>query len=53
MINFMDDNQTGANTLQVTLQLPDGAPRSVQVKYVERKKKKKAPFFSLGSRLAD
>ena len=34
MINFMDDNQTFTNDLQVTIQLPDGAPQSVQVKYV-------------------
>ena len=35
MINFMDDNQTGTNDLQVTIQLPDGAPQNVQVKYVD------------------
>ena len=28
MINFMDDNQTGTNDLQVTIQLPDGAPQT-------------------------
>ena len=35
LINFMDDKQKGTNNLEVTLQLPNGAPRSVQVKYVE------------------
>ena len=34
LINFMDDNGTGANFLQVTIQLSSGAPQSVQVKYV-------------------
>jgi hypothetical protein len=34
LINFMDDNQTGKNTLQVSIQVPNGAPQSVQVKYV-------------------
>jgi Glycosyl hydrolase family 79 C-terminal beta domain len=33
LINFMDDNQTGTNNLQVTVQVPGGAPQSVQVKY--------------------
>ena len=33
----MDDNQKGTNDLQVVIQLPDGAPQSVQVKYVEKK----------------
>jgi hypothetical protein len=36
MINFMDDNQTGKNNLHVAIQLPSGAPQSVQVKYVEK-----------------
>jgi hypothetical protein len=34
LINFMDDNQTGTNDLNVALQLPGGAPQNVQVKYV-------------------
>ena len=40
LINFMDDNQTGTNNLQVTVQVPGGAPQSVQVKY--------ASFFFCG-----
>jgi hypothetical protein len=39
LINFMDDNQTGTNNLQVTIQVPSGAPQSVQVKYVIKTKK--------------
>lgn len=35
LINYMDYNQKGSNDLKVTVQLPDGAPHSVQVKYVE------------------
>ena len=34
LINFMDDNQTGTNDLQVTIQVSSGAPQSVEVKYV-------------------
>jgi len=34
LINFMDDNGTGANDLEVTIQLSSGAPQSVQVKYL-------------------
>jgi hypothetical protein len=34
LINYMDDNQTGTNDLQVTIQVPSGVPQSVQVKYV-------------------
>jgi Glycosyl hydrolase family 79 C-terminal beta domain len=34
LINYMDDNQTGTNDLQVTVQLSSGLPQSVQVKYV-------------------
>ena len=36
LINFMDDSQTptAANNLQVTLQVPNGAVPSVEVKYV-------------------
>ena len=34
IINFMDDNQTGTNALQVTIQGSSGMPQSVQVKYV-------------------
>ena len=30
----MDDNGTGTNALQVTIQLSSGVPQSVQVKYV-------------------
>ena len=41
LINFMDDKQKGTNELQVTIQLPNGAPQSVQVKYV----KPPPPFF--------
>ena len=37
IINFMDDNQTGKNSLRVAIQLPGGAPQNVQVKYVEKK----------------
>ena len=36
LINFMDDNQTGVNELQVALVL-GVAPQSVQVKYVQKK----------------
>ena len=35
LINFMDDGQTGANNIHVTVQVPNGAPQSVQVKYVD------------------
>jgi hypothetical protein len=34
LINYMDDNQTEANALSVTIQVPTGVPGSVQVKYV-------------------
>ena len=34
LINFMDDNQTGVNDLQVGIQVSSGVPESVQVKYV-------------------
>ena len=34
IINYMDDNQTGTNDLQVTIQLSSGVPQTVQVKYV-------------------
>jgi hypothetical protein len=34
LINFMDDNQTGTNDLQVTIQVSSGEPQSVQVKCV-------------------
>ena len=34
LINYMDDNGTGTNALQVTIQLSSGVPQSVQVKYV-------------------
>jgi len=34
LINYMDDNQTGTNDLQVTVQLSSGLPQSVQVKYL-------------------
>ena len=34
LFNYMDDNGTGTNALQVTIQLSSGVPQSVQVKYV-------------------
>ena len=34
IVNYMDDNQTGTNDLQVTLQVSTGVPQTVQVKYV-------------------
>jgi hypothetical protein len=34
LINYMDDNRTGTNDLQVTVQVSSGVPQSVQVKYV-------------------
>ena len=34
LINYMDDNRTGTNDLQVTIQVSSGLPQSVQVKYV-------------------
>ncbi|KAF8800345.1 glycoside hydrolase family 79 protein [Phlegmacium glaucopus] len=34
LINYMDDGQTGANALSVTVSVPTGVPGSVQVKYL-------------------
>ena len=32
----MDDKGKGTNDLQVNIQIPNGVPKSVQVKYVEK-----------------
>ena len=34
LFNYMDDNRTGTNDLQVSLQISSGVPQNVQVKYV-------------------
>ena len=34
IINYMDDNQSGTNDLQVTIQVSSGVPQTMQVKYV-------------------